>query len=110
MWNPLSTFCYLSAQRDALGQFVHGQLAVEVALLGGGAQLDHDGDGGHDGDEEAAHAVDDHLQVGVVGLRVVGDGCVAEGEGVSGSGVGSEFMMHMSIPSRPEQSIVECSE
>lgn len=81
MWNPLSTFCYLSAQWDALGQLVDGQLAVEVALLGGGAQLDHDGDGRHDGDEEAAHAVDDHLQVGVVGQRVVGDGWVAEGEG-----------------------------
>lgn len=81
VWNPLSTFCYLSAQWDALGQLVDGQLAVEVALLGGGAQLDDDGDGRHDGDEEAAHAVDDHLQVGVVGRRVVGLGWVAEGEG-----------------------------
>lgn len=58
-----------------------GQLAVEVALLGGGAQLDHDGDGGHDSDEEAAHAVDDHFQVGVVSRRVVGDGWVVRGRG-----------------------------
>lgn len=72
--NPLSTFCYLSVQGDALGQLVHGHLAVEVALLGRGADLHHDGDGDHHGDEEEAHAVDDHLQVGVVGLMVVGDG------------------------------------
>lgn len=58
-----------------------GQLAVEVALLGGGADLDDDGDGDHDGDEEEAHAVDDHLQVGVVGWRVVGDGWMVEGRG-----------------------------
>ncbi len=32
--NPLSTFCYLSAQRDALGQLVDGQLTVEVTFLG----------------------------------------------------------------------------
>lgn len=71
--NPLSTFCYLSAQGDAFGQLVDGQLAVEVALLRGGADLDDDRDGDHDRDEEEAHAVDDHLQVGVVGWRIVRD-------------------------------------
>lgn len=58
-----------------------GQLAVEVALLGGGADLEDDADGDHDSDEEEAHAVDDHLQVGVVGWRVVGDGWMVEGRG-----------------------------
>lgn len=71
--NPLSTFCYLSAQRDAFGQLVDGELAVEVALFRGHANLDDDGDGDHDGDEEEAHAVDHNLQVGMVGRRVVGD-------------------------------------
>lgn len=45
--NPLSTFCYLSAQGDALGQLVDGHLAVEVTLLGRGADLDDDGNGDH---------------------------------------------------------------
>ena len=72
--NPLSTFCYLSAQRDALGQLVDGQLAVEVALLRRRADLDNDRDGDHDGDEEEAHAVDDDLHVSVVGGRRVGGG------------------------------------
>lgn len=72
--NPLSTFCYLSAQGDALGQLVDSHLAVEVTLLGGRADLDDDGDGDHHGDEKEAHTVDDDLQVGVVGWRVVGDG------------------------------------
>lgn len=31
--NPLSTFCYLSAQGDAFGQLVDSQLTVEVPLL-----------------------------------------------------------------------------
>lgn len=76
--NPLSTSCYLPVEGDALGQLVHGHLAAEVALLVGGADLHHDGDGDHHGDEEEAHAVDDHLQVGVVGRRVVGDGWTGE--------------------------------
>lgn len=71
--NPLSTFCYLSAQGDAFGQLVDGQLTVEVALLGGGANLDDNCDGNHDGDEKEAHTVDDHLQVGVVGWWIVRD-------------------------------------
>lgn len=69
--NPLSTFCYLSAQRDAFGQLVDGQLTVEVTLLGWGANLDNNHDGYHDGDEKEAHTVDDHLQVGVVGWGVL---------------------------------------
>lgn len=84
--NPPSTFCYLSAQRDALGQLVNGQLAVEVALLGRGANLHDDCDGDHDGDEEEAHAVDDDLQVGVVGRRIVWDGWMVEGGGDAGGG------------------------
>lgn len=71
--NPLSTFCYLSAQRDAFGQLVDGQLTVEVTLLWGGANLHDNCDGNHDRDEKEAHAVDDHLQVGVVGWRIVRD-------------------------------------
>lgn len=51
-----------------------GERAVEVALLRRGADLDNNRDGDHDGDEEEAHAVDDDLQVGVVGRRVVRDG------------------------------------
>lgn len=61
--NPLSTFCYLSAQGDALGQLVHGQLAVEVCLLGGALQLVDDDGHHHAGDEEGSNAVDDDLQV-----------------------------------------------
>lgn len=72
--NPLSTFCYLSAQRDAFSQLVHSQLTVEVALLGGVANLDNNYDGNHDCDEEEAHTVDDHLQIRVVGRRIVWDG------------------------------------
>lgn len=79
--NPLSTFCYLSAQGDAFGQLVDGQLAVEVALLRGGADLDDDRDGNHDCDEEEAHAVDDDLQVGVVGWRIVWDSWMGGGAG-----------------------------
>lgn len=51
-----------------------GQLAVEVALLRGGANLHNDHDGNHDSDEEEANTVDDNLQVGVVGWRIVWDG------------------------------------
>lgn len=59
--NPLSTFCYLSAQGDAFGQLVDSQLTAEVTLLGGGANLNNNSDGNHDDDEKEAHAVDDHL-------------------------------------------------
>lgn len=72
--NPLSTFCYLSAQGDAFGQLVDGQLTVEVTLLWGGANLDNNRDGNHDSDEKEAHTVDDNLQVGVVGWSIVRDG------------------------------------
>lgn len=61
--NPLSTFCYLSAQRDALGQLVHGHLAVEVTLLGATLHLVDDDRAHHAGDEEGPRAVDDDLQV-----------------------------------------------
>lgn len=61
--NPLSTSCYLSAQRDALGQFVHGHLAMEVTLLGATLHLVDDDRAHHAGDEEGPCAVDDDLQV-----------------------------------------------
>lgn len=64
--NPLSTFCYLSAQRDALGQLVDSQLAVEVTFFGRAVHFGQDGDHHHHTDEEEAHAVDQHLQVGLV--------------------------------------------
>lgn len=64
--NPLSTFCYLSAQRDALGQLVDGQLAVEVTFLGRAVHFGQHGGHHHHTDEEEAHAVDQHLQVGLV--------------------------------------------
>lgn len=61
--NPPSTFCYLSAQRDALGQLVHGHLAVEVTLLGAALHLVDDDGAHHAGDEEGPGAIDDDLQV-----------------------------------------------
>lgn len=61
--NPLSTFCYLSAQRDALGQLVHGHLAVEVTLLGATLHLVDDDRPHHAGDEEGPRAVDDDFQI-----------------------------------------------
>lgn len=61
--NPPSTFCYLSAQRDALGQLVHGHLAMEVTLLGATLHLVDDDRAHHAGDEEGPGAVDDDLQV-----------------------------------------------
>lgn len=61
--NPLSTFCYLSAQWDALGQLVHGQLAVEVRLLGGALHLVDDDGHNHAGDEKGPRAVNNDLQV-----------------------------------------------
>ncbi len=44
-----------------------GQLAVEVALLGGAADFDDGGDSYHEEDEEESNAVDQHLQVGLTG-------------------------------------------
>ncbi len=44
-----------------------GQLAVEVALLGGAADFDDGGDSYHEEDEEKSNAVDQHLQVGLTG-------------------------------------------
>lgn len=73
MSNPLSTFCYLSAQGDAFSQLVDSQLTVEVTFLGRGAHLDDDGHGHHDSNEEEAHAVDQHFQVGLVGWWGAGD-------------------------------------
>lgn len=61
--NPPSTFCYLSAQRDALGQLMHGHLAVEVTLLGAALHLVDDDGAHHTGDEEGPGAIDDDLQV-----------------------------------------------
>lgn len=34
-FNSLSTFCYLSAQRDSLCQLMDSGLAAEIRLLGG---------------------------------------------------------------------------
>ena len=61
--NPPSTFCYLSAQRDALGQLVHGHLAVEVTLLGAALHLVDDDGAHHTGDKEGPGTIDDDLQV-----------------------------------------------
>lgn len=61
--NPPSTFCYLSAQRDALGQLVHSHLAMEVALLGAALHLVDDDRAHHTGDQEGPGAVDNNLQV-----------------------------------------------
>lgn len=61
--NPPSTFCYLSAQRDALGQLVHSHLAMEVALLGATLHLVDDDRAHHTGDQEGSRAVDNDLQV-----------------------------------------------
>lgn len=71
--NPLSTFCYLSTQGDAFGKLVDSQLTVEVTLLGGSPNLDNNRNGDHDGDEKEAHAIDDHLQVGMVSRWIVRD-------------------------------------
>lgn len=70
MANPLSTFCYLSAQRNAFGQLVDSQLAIEVALLRGDSNLEDDYNGDHDGDQKEAHTVDHHLQIGAAGRGV----------------------------------------
>lgn len=61
--NPPSTFCYLSAQRDALGQLVHSHLAMEVTLLGAALHLVDDDRAHHTGDEEGPGAIDDDLQI-----------------------------------------------
>lgn len=61
--NSLSTFCYLAAQGDLLAELVHGGLATEVGLLGGGAHSAHDHHHHHAGDEEDAHAVDGDLNI-----------------------------------------------
>lgn len=61
--DPPSTFCYLSAQRDALGQLVHSHLAMEVTLLGATAHLVDDDRAHHAGDQEGPSAVDDDFQV-----------------------------------------------
>lgn len=50
---------------------MHGQLTVEIGLLGGGPHLDDDGGGHHKGNNKEACTVDDHFQVGVVGWRIV---------------------------------------
>lgn len=52
---------------------MHGQLPVEVTLLGGVTHLEDGGGGHHDGDDKEPHAVDNHFQVGVVRWSVVGD-------------------------------------
>lgn len=53
-----------------------GQLAVEVALLGGAADFDDGGDSYHEEDEEESHTVDQHLQVGLTGNCRGSDGCL----------------------------------
>lgn len=52
---------HLSPQRDALGKLLHGQLVVEVALLGRAAQPADHGGGGEDDDDEEAQAVDEYF-------------------------------------------------
>lgn len=61
--DPPSTFCYLSAQRDALGQLVHSHLAMEVTLLGAAPHLVDDDRAHHAGDQEGPGAIDNDLQV-----------------------------------------------
>lgn len=88
--NPLSTFCYLSAQGDAFGQLVDSQLAVEVRLLGGGSHLDDNSCGHHEGNNKETRTVDDDFQVGVVGWRIVWDRWMGERR-VTGLGWGGQL-------------------
>lgn len=61
--NSLSTFCYLSAQRDSLCQLVDSGLAAEVRLLGGVLHAAQDDCQHHAGDQEDPYAVNCYFQV-----------------------------------------------
>lgn len=61
--NSLSTFCYLSAQRNALSQLVHGWLATEVRLLGGGSHVAQNDCHHHADNQEDPYTVNGYLQV-----------------------------------------------
>lgn len=61
--NSLSTFCYLSAQRDSLCQLVDSRLAAEVRLLGGVLHAAQDDRQHHAGDQEDPYAVNCYFQV-----------------------------------------------
>lgn len=61
--NSLSTFCYLSAQRDSLCQLVDSRLAAEVGLLGGVLHAAQDDRQHHAGDQEDPYAVNCYFQV-----------------------------------------------
>lgn len=59
--NSLSTFCYLSAQRNALCQFVHRWLTAEIWLLGCRSQTAHDDSHHHTDNYEDSRAIDGYL-------------------------------------------------
>lgn len=61
--NPLSTFCYLAAQRYLLAEFVDCWLVPEVRLLSCIPHPAHHHDDHHTGDQEHPDAVDGYLHV-----------------------------------------------